>query len=159
MKINFMSRRDFIKTMINQGVMLEDTAVISINNDMRQMSEIQDVLESTGRLIQDDDVIVLRFPDDNSGMTEYQSHALSEFIKYNLDKDFIIHCEMGVSRSGAVAKFINDYTGAKDPCLERYTMYNHRVYRQLMAAAGDSFESYKADLIEQEEKDRSQFNG
>lgn len=43
-------------------------------------------------------------------MTEEQAAELYSFIKANRGKDsIIIHCTAGVSRSGAVATFINDY--------------------------------------------------
>uniref|UniRef100_UPI003F816C7D hypothetical protein n=1 Tax=Enterococcus faecium TaxID=1352 RepID=UPI003F816C7D len=47
-------------------------------------------------------------------------------------KDLIIHCYMGVSRSGAVAKWVNDHYGLEKPELENYTLYNKRVYSMLM---------------------------
>lgn len=43
-------------------------------------------------------------------MTEAQAQELYSFIKSNKEKEcIIIHCTAGVSRSGAVATFINDF--------------------------------------------------
>lgn len=41
--------------------------------------------------------------------TEEQAAKVFAFIKENRDKDFIVHCSAGISRSGAVGAFINDY--------------------------------------------------
>lgn len=42
--------------------------------------------------------------------TEEQAKQIIEFIDQHKDKDqFIIHCSAGISRSGAVGTFINDY--------------------------------------------------
>ena len=41
--------------------------------------------------------------------TEKQAQKIFQFIKENKDKDFIVHCSAGISRSGAVGAFINDY--------------------------------------------------
>jgi predicted protein tyrosine phosphatase len=44
--------------------------------------------------------------------TEEQGHNIFDFINKNKDKkNFIIHCSAGISRSGAVGLFINDYLG------------------------------------------------
>lgn len=41
--------------------------------------------------------------------SEEQAKKVFNFIKGNQDKDFIVHCSAGISRSGAVGAFINDY--------------------------------------------------
>jgi predicted protein tyrosine phosphatase len=42
--------------------------------------------------------------------TEEQGKAIIDFIESNKDKrQFIVHCAAGISRSGAVGLFINDY--------------------------------------------------
>lgn len=43
-----------------------------------------------------------------SALNEKQANELFSFIEKNIGKDFIIHCRAGVSRSQAVASFIND---------------------------------------------------
>ena len=41
---------------------------------------------------------------------EMHANLIIDFIENNLDKlELIIHCSAGISRSGAVAEFINDY--------------------------------------------------
>ena len=41
--------------------------------------------------------------------TEDQAKQVFEFIKENKDKNFLVHCSAGISRSGAVGSFILDY--------------------------------------------------
>ena len=44
--------------------------------------------------------------------TEEQATQIFDFIEKNKDKEFcIIHCYAGISRSGAVGAFVNDYFG------------------------------------------------
>ena len=48
-------------------------------------------------------------------MSEEQGKKLFEFIKVNNNAiNFVVHCAAGVSRSGAVAKFIMEYTGGEE---------------------------------------------
>lgn len=48
-------------------------------------------------------------------MSQEQADKLYQFIEYNKDKDFYIHCRAGVSRSCAVGRYIHDvYGGFKD---------------------------------------------
>lgn len=67
------------------------------------------------------EVLTLRFSDitkplDYKGQMLYpinkkQTLQLLEFIEKYKDKNFIIHCAAGISRSGAVAQFINETYG------------------------------------------------
>lgn len=38
-----------------------------------------------------------------------QAKQVFDFINENYDKDFFVHCSAGISRSGAIGAFINDY--------------------------------------------------
>lgn len=43
-------------------------------------------------------------------MTEEQGRQIVDFVKANKDAyNFIVHCAAGISRSGAIVKFINEY--------------------------------------------------
>lgn len=43
-------------------------------------------------------------------MTEEQGKQIIDFVRTNKDMhNFVIHCAAGISRSGAIAKFINEY--------------------------------------------------
>jgi len=49
--------------------------------------------------------------DSCSAFSEDQAHQVIEFVKNNREKNFIVHCSAGISRSGAVGTFINGYCG------------------------------------------------
>ena len=62
---------------------------------------------------------------------------------------------MGISRSGAVAKFINEYYNMNDIVLNTYRGYNTQVYNSLNAVIGKDIASYYAEL-EKADKDVGQ---
>lgn len=56
--------------------------------------------------------------DGPTAITDSQASEIVKFIERNQDKDFVIHCTAGKSRSQGVARFIldyYDYTGG--PCV------------------------------------------
>lgn len=55
---------------------------------------------------------------------EDQVQSLIDFIDDNMDKDFIVHCTAGISRSGAVGRFINDILGGDK---EKFLRTNSRI--------------------------------
>lgn len=61
------------------------------------------------------------------------------FVDLNKDEDIIVHCEAGISRSAAVAKFLKDHWGYKAgkvaQCSDNDSCYNTLVYRQLQLVA------------------------
>lgn len=64
-------------------------------------------------------------------MSEEQGKLILDFVKKNDSVgNFIVHCAAGVSRSGAVAKFITEYFGGEDKDfykLNPYTKPNQRI--------------------------------
>ena len=57
---------------------------------------------------------------DTKAFSEDQANEIIEFIKKNSGaEDFIVHCHAGISRSGAVGRFINDYLGGDKELFER----------------------------------------
>jgi len=60
---------------------------------------------------------------------------LYQFIKRNKDKETcVVHCEAGISRSGSVGLFVNDYTQSDSERFKRDNPYispNQRVFRML----------------------------
>lgn len=64
-------------------------------------------------------------------MTKEQGQQILDFVKKNKDVgNFVVHCGTGVSRSGAVAKFITEYFGGEDKDfykLNPYTMPDARI--------------------------------
>jgi predicted protein tyrosine phosphatase len=50
-----------------------------------------------------------------NAMSKEQAKECYDFIKENRDVQYwIIHCTMGISRSGAIAQFINDFFGVDE---------------------------------------------
>lgn len=49
--------------------------------------------------------------EDVLGMTDEQAEKVYRFLSGNIGKDFYIHCRAGVSRSQAVARFLEDCYG------------------------------------------------
>ena len=58
--------------------------------------------------------------------SDEQAKQLFNFIKENENKDFIVHCSAGISRSGAVGYFINDYLDSDNEYFQRTNA--HRIY-------------------------------
>ena len=69
-----------------------------------------------------------------SAFSDEQAHQVIEFVKQNRDKNFLVHCSAGISRSGAVGTFINGYCGGDWEEFKRSNPYispNPRVSRML----------------------------
>ena len=63
-----------------------------------------------------------------------QAKQVFDFINENYEKDFIVHCSAGISRSGAIGAFINDYFGWDRAKFEKDNPHVHpnaRVSRML----------------------------
>lgn len=125
-----MSRGDFLANIskFDSG----NYALISISDNMSERRLMQDIL---GAQITNCPYITTNFQDvdhdDGTGISNIQAKELLSFIKAYPNRDFIIHCFAGVSRSAAVAKFINEYYDAGNIALENYKIYNKLVYNKL----------------------------
>lgn len=82
-------------------------------------------------------------------MTEEQGQLIVDFVRANKDKqNFVVHCAAGISRSGAIAKFIVEYFDGEEwyyQHLNPHTMPNSRILnilRRLSQTHG------KEDIIE-----------
>lgn len=68
--------------------------------------------------------------------------------------DILVHCEAGMSRSAAVAKWLSDRMGydlwVHPKGIGTYRYYNRHVYRTLEAADGHDMAAYYAELERQE---------
>ena len=68
-------------------------------------------------------------------LTEQQAEELFEFIDKHKDKETcMVHCAAGISRSGAVGQFINDYTRSDKEVFKRnnpHILPNNLVVRLL----------------------------
>lgn len=123
MKVEVIRKTKFDKLMVDNNIndqnveSFTDTAFISILNS-----------EATGHFKTNHaNVLVLNFDDVTDDLnwddddpdfygpvlfTVEQAKQILEFIELNKDKQqFIVHCSAGISRSGAVGTFINDYFG------------------------------------------------
>ena len=58
--------------------------------------------------------------------TTEQANRIIDFIEVNKNKNYIIHCHAGISRSGAVAQFITDFYGWADKATFRF-QYGKRI--------------------------------
>lgn len=84
--------------------------------------------------------VFLKFADveePSQGMTTEQATRIVNFVDVTVRKKkvLVVHCFAGISRSGAVAKFVNDYYLLGDAYLNDYVGYNLHVYHTLMEAA------------------------
>jgi predicted protein tyrosine phosphatase len=64
-------------------------------------------------------------------ITEEQAKEIFDFIEKHLNSSFIVHCEAGISRSGAVARFISNYYGYSDAQFKDYIMPNQLLLKLL----------------------------
>lgn len=65
----------------------------------------------------------------------WHARQLLDFVDSCGDEDILVHCHAGVSRSAAVAKFLNEHKGyfldLSFPSSKDTSMYNTDVYRTL----------------------------
>jgi predicted protein tyrosine phosphatase len=129
----------------------ESHAIISISDTNYELAEIKTYIE-------DKNVAFFQFqdvddPHESGCISLDQAKKIVAFIEKNKDKDYIIvHCFIGVSRSGAVAKWINEEYGLDLAALEHYKAYNRKVYDTLDAAIGKSMAAHYAALEEEEKR-------
>ena len=119
-------------------------ALISISDNRHELEEMVELLKSHNH-------IAVSFQDvdhrDGTHISNTQAKKISQFIMDNEGCDFIVHCFAGISRSAAVAKFINEYYGLEDPVLENYKIYNRLVYGRLQSTLNCiSMEEYYRQL-------------
>lgn len=104
-------------TDINVEAKGKNIALISINDTLGGWSEpwFKEDHANVLRLWFDDVENDLQVSPTNrrqcKAFTEEQAKQVVEFIDRNKDKNFIVHCAAGISRSGAVGRFISDYLG------------------------------------------------
>src|SRR5574343_1552976 len=74
--------------------------------------------------------------------TQEQAVEVLKILKEHQDgaREAIVHCEAGISRSAAIAKFISVIYSLDFP--DRYSVYNKHVFSTLMRVYGESSYSY-----------------
>lgn len=146
MKIHFLSRKA-MKMLLNETTL--DGCIISISDTNKEKSEMREMKKILNSHVPSIFLNFLDIEDLTSGFTTNKADKLFAFIKkaHEEKQDVFIHCFLGVSRSGAVAKFINDYYGLQDKVLEEYPLYNKHIYLSLMEASGtQTLRSYYKNL-------------
>lgn len=121
----FMSRWDFKKKAV-PVLNPELHAVISFNDNSREMEDIRAVIPKG----------VPNFlcvaKDDESNFSPSLAREVIRFVKENSEKYFVIHCFAGVSRSAAVARWIELHLGTQLPSnLQNYCLYNKHIFDTL----------------------------
>ena len=137
LKLQFVSRETVLNA-LRQKQVADGTYVISINDTFA------DSIEVTKNVLAYAPSIKLKtfvFPDEEIG------------IASAADAPILVHCLMGVSRSGAVAKFLNEYLDIGNWFLESYHNHNKSIYNSLAAAAGTSLAAMYEELERSERID------
>lgn len=114
-------RRTLLKQATSRHTLWSDRVAISINDTAQEEQEMRGLIIGTPALF-------LSFADDEQGMTEAQAQAIRSFVDAHADRSFLVHCFLGVSRSAAVAKWINEYLDLNDAEQASYKGYNRHVY-------------------------------
>jgi hypothetical protein len=92
----------------------DNTVMISINEEYEPLRKLRIPRDS-------DKILTVRFSDITSRITrtienetiiyepinEITAHCILDFINKNADKNFIVHCKAGISRSAAVCLYIH----------------------------------------------------
>lgn len=107
----------------------ENGAVISITSSNQDYASIKDGWSSILRVVFDDiddskDESLKIFDVDHANQIINFLDTLPNHVNF-----LLIHCQAGISRSTAVAKFIADYYQLPYP--EKYSLYNKHVYKVL----------------------------
>jgi len=154
MRVLVLSKREFDNLMVDNGITDENVekrtgiVLISINDSSREETYFKE---------NHINVIVMKFDDieregevspTNKGeckvFDDAMAQELYEFIKRNRDRETcIVHCEAGISRSGAVGSFVNGYTQGDWERFKRENSFispNGRVLRMLNHAKYNDFE-------------------
>lgn len=113
--------------------------LISINDTWNESYRMKD--RWIQRKHDDNAAVFLKFhdiPSTESGFTYHTADRIVDFVQESIDKrkKIIVHCYAGISRSAAVAKFINDYWRLGADYLDDYQLHNHWVYDMLLEQAG-----------------------
>lgn len=127
MNVNFYDRTT-AKKLFNTDINGE--ALISISDTIEELNEMSDITNVTPALF----LSFYDVDDSEHGMNEDHAKAIVNFVtecnrrKLNIN----VHCFAGVSRSGAIAKWINDHYGLDNVKLNSYSLYNKHIYSMLM---------------------------
>lgn len=142
--LTHMSRSD-MKRMLRNNEVPENTLIISINDTDQEVREMTSLYWGTkiSKLAMNTYI----FKDDETSFTQGQAKCIYEDIDPLRYSHFIIHCFAGISRSAAVAKWINDYLELDIEKYNKYTQHNKHVYDTLCAVSGvENINNYYRDM-------------
>lgn len=139
MNIGFMSRDEALEAISCDAFLKSDLDLISISDTHKEAKQMRDAWKKNKK--DTNAAIFLVFYDvenDMSGFTQNKARQIVNFIdiSHKKKKNIAVHCFVGISRSGAVAKFINDYLGLENLYVEEYKHHNKHIYYTLLEAAG-----------------------
>jgi len=78
-----------------------------------------------------DNVLICRFDDTEvkgdfeRPISDAQAQEIAKFIMKRKDRNFVVHCAAGISRSGAVGKIISEVQGDK---YDKFILHNPNVH-------------------------------
>lgn len=122
-QVMFMSRSEFKRNIPN---ITDSYAVISLNDTAKEQQEIA---QKTGEKCP---ILALVVKDNDIDFSNEQAEEICKFVHANKDKLFLIHCFAGVSRSAAVARWIEfELYGELSPRLKNYSVYNKHIFNVL----------------------------
>ena len=135
MKVSFVSRADAMAMILNGQ--LEGKSLISISDTNKEKSYMSDLWSYN---VDKGHAIFLNFPDveDGSGLTNQKLEQIIRFSDKSVraNSDIVVHCFAGISRSGAVAKWINEYFLLGNQYLDDYVGHNKHIFYSLMEHSG-----------------------
>ena len=144
LNLQFVSRETVLDA-LRQKQVTDGTYVISINDTFA------DSIEVTKNVLAYAPSIKLKtfvFPDEEIGIADDVAKDIINIANRAsaAAAPILVHCLMGVSRSGAVAKFLNEYLDIGNWFLESYHNHNKSIYNSLAAAAGTSLAAMYEEL-------------
>lgn len=131
MKVSFISRNDCLLMMLDDHFLDNRCDLISISDTNKEKSLMKKYWLQ--RKSDENADLFLNFKDIEgveSRFTDAKAGAIIRFVEetFKKKKDLVVHCFAGVSRSGAVAKWVNDHYMLMDSYLSEYRGYNVHVY-------------------------------
>lgn len=125
--IYFISQNKF-KTLVNDNINYQHSNYIAIS----VVTEEKDKFELNTNF---KDSVQLVFGDDENSFTKEQALQIINLVKNNQQTNIVVHCLMGISRSAAIALFLDEWlnqTYISDISRSRYVNYNRHVYTTLL---------------------------
>lgn len=120
-----MSRWDFKR---NIPKLTDEHVVISFSDNSR---ERDDMYKAVGHKFHSLFYVV---KDDDNDFSIETAKQIKSFVDKFKDKTFVVHCFAGISRSAAVARWIELYLNKKlPPRLQNYAPYNKHIFDTLEA--------------------------